>query len=55
MAKPSTESKKKMVRTYCSDCLDDQEICGKDPLECREEADLYFELYDESDANFCRM
>jgi len=55
MAKASTQSKRKMAGTYCIDCTENQDECEKDPLECRKEADLYFELYDESDANFCRM
>lgn len=54
MARASTTSKKKMARTYCLDCIRNPEGCGKDPLKCREEAELYFELYDESDANYCR-
>lgn len=55
MAKKSTTSKRKMAGTYCLDCTENQETCGKDPLKCRKKAQLYFELYDGYDSNFCRM
>jgi hypothetical protein len=45
-------SKKKL--TYCKDCIKNSETCGKDPLECQEdnEANLYFDLYNETDLNY---
>lgn len=51
----STEKNKKS--SFCEDCTEDPETCGKDPLECQKEKDakVYFEMYDKSASKFIRM
>ncbi|QTL96527.1 hypothetical protein GM661_00365 [Iocasia frigidifontis] len=40
--------KENRKNTFCNDCCEDPETCGKDPLDCMKEkdAELYFRLYD---------
>ena len=37
------------MRSFCKDCTEDPETCGKNPLDCmkKKDAKLYFELYDD--------
>ncbi len=48
MAKASTQSKREIMKTICRDCIEEPEDCGKDPLECKEKAEIYFSLYDQT-------
>jgi len=36
------------LKTFCEDCVENQHLCNKNPLDCaREEgAELYFKLYE---------
>ena len=34
-------------KTLCGDCTEDPATCGKNPLDCMKEAELYFRLYEE--------
>ncbi len=40
------KNKAEMKNTFCKDCPEDPETCGKNPLDCMKEARLYFKLYD---------
>jgi hypothetical protein len=47
---PTVEEKR---HTFCLDCSENPETCGKNPLNCMREkgAEIYFRLYD--DAKIC--
>jgi hypothetical protein len=55
MAKAKSIEEKRA--TYCLDCSKDSETCGKDPLECqgKKEAELYFDLYNETASKYRNM
>ncbi|MDI3548167.1 MAG: hypothetical protein PWR10_1819 [Halanaerobiales bacterium] len=46
MRKTKTLAEKK--HTFCLDCSEDPQTCGKNPLDCMKEAQLYFKMYDKT-------
>ena len=41
-------TKKEKMLTLCPDCTEEPKNCGKDPLECKKNSKVYFELYEET-------
>jgi len=43
-------SEKEKKSTFCLDCCEEPESCGKNPLDCMKdpEARIYFQKYDEA-------
>lgn len=52
MRKTKTLAEKK--HTFCLDCSEDPQTCGKNPIDCmrEKEAQLYFKKYDEPAGNW---
>lgn len=41
-------TRKNKMSTLCKDCTEEPQNCGKDPLECKDESQTYFNLYEET-------